>query len=231
MKRNTTPNHLCSPSQCVLSLLTVLCLTLLAGVDSPTQAKNKEPAKATAPNPQVDGGELDDDEILGTSTVEQEVAVTLDPMEMRFKVLKIERGLSRDSRRFDAPRIVTMMVLDNVGELNESKWRGKRLAVFHKVPIDLGNGTKAFNQVKVGEVRIKSVFQSTLQAQVVEDDLTKSMVERKGRLGVNEPRVVMIGDTARLEKPIVAPVKTKKRRVIKAKKRSKYERKEMKWKL
>ena len=159
------------------------------------------------------------------------VAVILDPIEMRFRVSKIDRGLSRDSRMFNAPRIVTLSTLGAIGSLDESVWRGKRLAVFHKVPVDIGNGLVAYNRIKVGEVRVKSVFQSTLQAQVVKDDLTKGLASRKGRLGLDEARVVMLGDTAQLERPIVAPPKPKKRRVYKPKKRSKYERKEMKWRL
>jgi hypothetical protein len=189
--------------------------------DQPKTEPKSEPSKNVEEAPAVDASEAPSDGI----------DVILDPMKMRFKISKIERGLSRDSRRFDAPRIVTLSTLGAIGHLDESVWPGKKLAVFHKVPIQIGNGMVAYNRVKVGEVKVKSVYQSTLQAQVIKDDLTKGLSSRKGRLGVGEARVVMLGDTAQLQKAIVAPRKVKKRKVYKPKTRKRYERKEMKWRL
>ena len=66
---------------------------------------------------------------------------------------------------------------------------------------------------------------------MISDDLTRSFDRRKKRLKTGEARVVMLGDTARLEKRIVKVRKKRKRRVYKPKKKSKYERKEMRWRL
>ena len=218
-----------------------LLLSLLAfglGISSPV-AQPKSPVDQPSPTlptgadtstATVAEGELDDDE-LPEPPPPMEEEVILDPMEMRFRINKIERGLSRNARVFEAPRIVTLSVLGAVGVLEESAWRDRRLGVFHKVPIELGNGMISFNRVKVGEVKVKSVSQSTIQAEVISDDLTRSLSKRKRRLSNGEARVVMIGDTARLERAIIAPKKRKVRRVYKPKKKNQYERKEMKWRL
>ena len=117
-------------------------------------------------------------------------------------------GLAGNARVFEAPRIVTLSVLGAVGVLEESAWRDRRLGVFHKVPIELGNGMISFNRVKVGEVKVKSVSQSTIQAEVISDDLTRSLSKRKRRLSNGEARVVMIGDTARLDESDRRPLKS-----------------------
>ena len=150
-----------------------------------------------------------------TVTMEpEESPLITDPMAIRFEISKIERGIGRDGRRFASPRMVTLTTNDPVAYLDESDWRGKRLGVFHRVPIRTQSGDIAYSEVKVGEIKIRSVYQSTLQAEVFRDDLTRGLAKRKG-----EARVVMLGDTARLERPIVKPIKPKVRRFRKSKKK------------
>lgn len=193
------------------------------------QAEAEVPALPEASH--VDSAPVDPPQ---TSTAEEatseefvdETPIVTDPMEMRFRIIKIDRGISRDARLLSSPRIVTLSTVDPISYLDESAWRGKKLGVFHRVPISVGDGEVAYTQIKVGVIKIKSVYQSTLQAEVVQDDLTRGLSERQG-----EARVVMLGDIARLEAPIVAPTKPKVRRFAKPKKASPFERKDMRWRL
>ena len=155
-----------------------------------------------------------------------EPALITDPMKMRFRISKVDRGISSESRLFVAPRVITLTAIGPVAHLTESVWRGKRLAVFHKFPVYSKDTVIGMTEEKVGTIKIQSVYQSTLQAVVALDDITRGLKARKGAI-----RVVMLGDIARLERPIKAPPKPKVKRYVKPKKRSPYERDDMRWRL
>lgn len=231
-------NSLSTRSKLLRSLL--MCSAALFVTSSVAYAETAAPSEKSNADSSADSSQVkpneetqaDDDELIeAVAPKAEDETITLDPMEMLFKVSKIERGLGRDSRVFSAPRIVTLTTLGAVGELSEKVWSGKTLGVFHKVPIDVGNGLVSYNRVKVGEIKVKAVSQSILLAEVTSDDLTRSFDRRQPRLKTGEARVVMLGDTARLERPIVEPPKVKRRRVIKPVKKTEYERKDMKWRL
>ena len=103
-------------------------------------------------------------------------------------------------------------------------WVGQRLIVERKSSVDR-------NPKQVGMLKIVSVYQSTIKAKVVKDDLSSAIAKKNQYARFSEPRVVKLSDRARLKRPRKVAPKPKKRRVIKPKKRGKYERKEMKWQL
>ena len=165
-------------------------------------------------------------------TLDDEAPAFTNPMNVRFKVIKLERGLSRDSRVFDAPRMFVLSTNEipdlermNCGYTNGCfNWVGQRLIVERKSSVDR-------NPKQVGMLKIVSVYQSTIKAKVVKDDLSSAIAKKNQYARFSEPRVVKLSDRARLKRPRKVAPKPKKRRIIKPKKRGKYERKEMKWQL
>lgn len=231
---------LCLALSCVLADL-ALAKTVAKSGSSKEKATTESKVESEQPTTSEKASKVFQDPSDQTAkAADDDLEVVFNPMEMRFRIIKIDRGLSRDSRVFNAPRVVTLSAVGPVTQLNEGNWivkdkngrrKGVRLAVYHKVAIQTASGEPIFNQVKVGELEIKSVYQTTLQAQVVNDDLSQGLTSRKNGAMIDDARVVMVGDTARLERPIVAPSKPKKRKIIKPKQRPQYERKEMKWRL
>lgn len=193
-----------------------------------TATSSPEPTKsAETTDPSDIKGDTTDSDAETIDEGTSEPSLITDPMQMRFRISKLDRGISSESRLFVAPRVITLTAIGPIAQLNESTWRGKRLAVFHKSPIfsSAGNLLGA-SEEKVGEIKIQSVYQSTLQAIVILDDVTRGLKARKGAA-----RVVMLGDIARLEKPIKAAPKPKVKRYVRPKKRSPYEREDMRWRL
>jgi hypothetical protein len=212
----------------VLTLVLVMMLGGLSWAESSdassSEAPKAEPAANDAKTP-TPGAETSPD--LEQDLETSEPPMISNPMKMRFRISKLDRGISSESRVFVAPRVITLTSIGPVAHLAESTWRGKRLAVFHKSPVYSKSGSLlGMSEEKVGEIKIQSVYQSTLQALVVLDDVTRGLQSRKG-----EARVVMLGDIARLERPIKAPPKPKVKRYVKPKKRSPYEREDMRWRL
>ena len=213
-------------------VLTLVLVMMLGGQSwaessdaSSSEASKVEPAANDAKTPEAPGVETSPD--LEKDIETSEAPMISNPMQMRFRISKLDRGISSESRVFVAPRVITLTSIGPIAHLAESTWRGKRLAVFHKSPVYSKSGSLlGMSEEKVGEIKIQSVYQSTLQALVVLDDVTRGLQSRKG-----EARVVMLGDIARLERPIKAPAKPKVKRYVKPKKRSPYEREDMRWRL
>jgi hypothetical protein len=193
---------------------------------APAQAEVN--AEAGEKSPQV--AEVAPAVVEEASSAEEPPLIT-NPMQMRFRVSRLQRGITPDARHFVAPRVITLTAIGPISHLDESMWRGKKLSVFHPSPVKLERAADDQSQVvyveeKVGEIRIQSVYQATMQAVVVLDDITRGLMARGESVGV-----VMLGDVARLESPIKPPAKPKVRRYRKPKERSPYEREDMRWRL
>ena len=224
----------------IMSRFTLLHFCLFALVLCSTQAHAKK-SKATqdqakaqvssASNPETNKALVDPSENTG-KTIDDQGPVFNNPMNVRFKVIKLERGLSRDSRLFDAPRMFVLSTseIPDLERMNCAynngcfKWVGQRLIVERKSSVDR-------NPKQVGVLKVVSVYQSTIKAKVIKDDLSNAIAKKNQYARFSEPKVVKLGDRARLKRPRKAAPPPKKRRVYKPKKRGKYERKEMKWQL
>ena len=233
---NTFPDRTQLTHTALLYSMLMMAPLLMMASSVPSWAETSEDAKVKQA---ADGSQAEGTDEASTKSVEEDSEMELDtaasepplitnPMRMSFRITKMDRGISPDSRKFVAPRVITLTAIGPIAHLNESVWRGKRLAVFHTSSVQLTSDGVSVGTIeeKVGEIKIQSVYQSTLQAIVVLDDITRGLQARRG-----EARVVMIGDVARLERPIKAPPKPKVRRYAKPKKRSPYEREDMRWRL
>ena len=225
-----------SPVRATLTLISALAMALSSTVQIGAHAESSQEARsAKSPTPSTAQSAQPSAEPATSEApieVAEEPPLISDPMKMVFRISRLERGVSPDSRLFIAPRVITLTAVGPIAHLDESVWRGKRLAVFHKSPVQIagaqadGQANVALVEEKVGEIKIQSVYQATMQAVVSLDDVTRGLAARRG-----EARVVMLGDVARLERPIKPRAKPKVRRARKPKQRSPYEREDMRWRL
>ena len=160
-----------------------------------------------------------------TGTIEDEV--------VQFKITAIHMELERSGRILNAPRLVTLQVSAPQIPLQESQWIGRKLGVYRQIFIP---GQEEGTQVAIvdtttpiGYLKVLSVYEMTIQAQVISDDLNQ--LNRRASRSSYGPKVIRIGDLAQEVEPPPPPPKKKVIRRRKPKKLNKLQRKVTKYRL
>ena len=158
---------------------------------------------------------------------------TVDDEVVQFKITSIHMELERSGRVLNAPRIATLQVSAPQIPLQESQWIGRKLGVYRQIFIP---GQEEGTQVAIvdtsspiGYLKVLSVYEMTVQAQVVSDDLNQ--LSRRASRSSFGPKVIRIGDLAQEVEPPPPPPKKKVIRRRKAKKINKLQRKVTKYRL
>ena len=160
-------------------------------------------------------------------------AGTVDDEVVQFKITSIHMELERSGRVLNAPRIATLQVSAPQVPLQESQWIGRKLGVYRQIFIP---GQEEGTQVAIvdtsspiGYLKVLSVYEMTIQAQVVSDDLNQ--LNRRASRSSFGPKVIRIGDLAQEVEPPPPPPKKKVIRRRKPKKLNKLQRKVTKYRL
>lgn len=158
---------------------------------------------------------------------------TVDDEVVQFKITSIHMELERSGRVLNAPRIATLQVSAPQIPLQESQWIGRKLGVYRQIFIP---GQEEGTQVAIvdtsspiGYLKVLSVYEMTIQAQVISDDLNQ--LNRRASRSSFGPKVIRIGDLAQEVEPPPPPPKKKVIRRRKPKKLNKLQRKVTKYRL
>jgi hypothetical protein len=211
----------------------VLCSTHLVQAKK-TLTKSQSSVQKKASEQATKKTILEDPSERTGKAIDDDAPAYISPMNVKFKLIRLERGLSRDSRVFDAPRMFVMTTTEvpdleqmNCKSVEGTKkcfdWVGQKLSVVRE------SLTKESQEI--GVLKVVSVYQSTIKAEVIKDDLSNGVAKKNQYKVFLEPLVVKIGDHAKLVRPRVEKKPAYRPRAPKPKKRGKYERKEYKWQL
>ncbi len=211
----------------------VLCSTHVVQAKK-TLTKSKSSVQKQAAEQATQKTVLEDPSERTGKTIDDDAPAYISPMNVKFKLIKLERGLSRDSRVFDAPRMFVMTTTEvpNLEMMNCKYLEGKKKCfnwVGQKLSVVRESQTK--ESQRIGVLKVVSVYQSTIKAEVLKDDLSNGVAKKNQYKVFLEPLVVKIGDHAKLVRPRVEKKPSYRPRAVKPKKRGKYERKEYKWQL
>jgi hypothetical protein len=158
---------------------------------------------------------------------------TVDDEIVLFKITSIHMELERSGRVLNAPRIATLQVSAPQIPLQESQWIGRKLGVYRQIFIPgQEEGTQvaiADTTSPIGYLKILSVYEMTVQAQVISDDLNQ--LNRRASRSSFGPKVIRIGDLAQEVEPPPPPPKKRVIRKRKPKKLNKFQRKVTKYRL